>query len=395
MKKLFLGCIFSCVIFSVNSLNALEVVVDPFGYLGVLYNQGIESNSHSYIGLNARAGARFSLNNSWSFGLGAIGAWSVFSHNNDNAPYVGTGDISDAYVKYDSEMLKFALGRHNVNFLEFDWIAGSVQGASVKVYDKIMDYWGIYMNSMLYNGYQYGSQQGDRIATDLNSLMPYNPSSKESLVGGEVLAGGVDYTYKGFRISPFVLIDTSLPTFTGGVLFQIGAKAGYSMDIAREIRSTTLLRGMYQYGDTDGIAGDDSAGMIWIDQAFKYKIFNFGAGFYAVLGADGKGAIWTFNDRSRFYGRGINSPMVPAVYFANSTISGYVFGGLETSKVRVDALAVFGNYQEYSLVADYKLWQYKNMKFNAGGGYVYSSSSKVLTNVIGSSSLIFFGKFSY
>lgn len=394
MKKFILGCILSTTIFGVNLLNALEVVVDPFGYLGVLYNQGIQSNPHSYIGLNARAGARFSLNNSWSFGLGAIGAWSVFSHNGDNAPYGDTGDISDAYVKYDSEMLKFAVGRYEANFLEFDWIAGNVQGASVKVYDKVMNYWGTYMNSMLYNGYQYGSQQGDRIATNMNSLTSYNPSSKALFVGGEVFAGGVDYTYKSFRISPFVLIDTSLPTATNGVLFQVGAKAGYSTDIAREFRSITIFRGMYQFGDTDGIEGDDSAGIIWIDQAFKHKIFNFGAGFYAVLGADGKGGIWTFNDRSRFYGRGINSPGVPAVYFSNSTISGYIFGGLETNKVRVDALAAFGNYQEYSLMADYKLWQYKNMKFNAGGGYIYSSSSKS-SNTIGNSSLVFFGKFSY
>ncbi|PAF46859.1 hypothetical protein BKH46_06230 [Helicobacter sp. 12S02634-8] len=377
-----------------NPAQALDVTVDPFGYLGVLYNQGIESLPHSYIGLNARAGANFMLDNNWSLGLGAIGAWSVFSHKDDNAPYASTGDISDAYVKYDTQRLKFALGRFNTNFVEFDWIAGNVQGASVKINDRKMNYWGIFMDSMLYNGYQYNGQQGDRIATDLNALSAYNPSSKKAFVGGEVIAGGVDYTYKGFRISPFVLIDTQLPTPTKGVLVQVGAKAGYATDIGGSFKSITLLRGMFQYGDTDGVSGDDAAGLIWIDQTFKHKIFNFGLGFYAVPGADKKGSIWTFSDRSKFYGRGINSPGVPAVYFANATVTGYFSGGLETNRVKVDAMVAFGNYQEYSLMADYKVWQYRNMKFNAGGGYVYSISSKA-PNSIGNSSLVFFGKFSY
>ncbi|PAF41266.1 hypothetical protein BKH45_07770 [Helicobacter sp. 11S03491-1] len=385
----------SCAFFGANHLNALEVTVDPFGYLGVLYNQGIESSPHSYIGLSARAGANFMLDNNWSLGLGAIGAWSVFSHKDDNAPYKSSGDISDAYVKYNTQRLKFALGRYNTDFLEFDWIAGNIQGVSVKVFDyHKWNYWGMYMDSMLYNGYQYSGDQGNRIATDMNALAAYNPTAKKSYVGGEVIAGGVDYTYKGFRVSPFVLIDTQLPTLTKGVLVQVGAKAGYATNFANTFKSTTLLRGMFQYGDTDGLAGDDLAGLIWIDQAFKHKIFNFGAGFYAILGADGKGSLWTFSDRTRFYGRGINSPGVPATYFANSTITGYLFGGLETNRVKVDAMVAFGIYQEYSLMADYKVWQYRNMKFNAGGGYVYSYSSKAM-NSIGSSSLLFFGKFSY
>ncbi|PAF45245.1 hypothetical protein BJI48_00450 [Helicobacter sp. 11S02596-1] len=378
----------------IHFAKALEVTVDPFGYLGVLYNQGIQSAPHSYIGLNARAGANFMLDNNWSLGLGAIGAWSVFSYRDSNAPYANSGDISDAYVRYDTEKLKFALGRYNTNFLEFDWIAGNVQGASIKIHDRKMNYWGIFMDSMLYNGYQTSGQQGNRIATDLNALVAYNPGAKTGIVGGEVIAGGVDYTYKGFRISPFVLIDTQLPTRTKGVLVQVGAKAGYATNIGKEFKSTTLLRGMFQYGDTDGLAGDDIAGLIWIDQTFQHKIFNFGAGFYAVPGADKKGSLWTFADRTKFYGRGINSPGVPAVYFANATITGYFFGGLETNKVRVDAMVAFGNYQEYSVMADYKLWHYRNMRFNAGGGYVYSHSSKV-ANGIGDSSLLFFGKFSY
>ncbi|PAF52075.1 hypothetical protein [Helicobacter sp. 13S00477-4] len=393
MKKVILGSILSFVVSGTNFANALEVTVDPFGYLGVLYNQGIQSSPHSYIGLNARAGANFLLDNNWSLGLGAIGAWSVFSNKQANAPYKSSGDISDAYVKYNTENLKLAFGRYNTDFVEFDWLAGNIQGISVKINDRGMNYWGIYMDSILYNGYQYSGQQGKRIATDLNALAAYNPTAKKSYVGGEVIAGGVDYTYKDFRISPFVLIDTQLPTITKGALVQVGAKAGYATDFSG-FHSTTLLRGMFQYGDTDGLAGDDLAGLIWIEEALKHKIFNFGAGFYAVLGADGKGSLWTFSDRSKFYGRGINSPGVPAPYFANSTVTGYLFGGLDTNRVRVDAMVAFGVYQEYSLMADYKIWQHRNMKFNAGGGYVYSYSSKVL-NDIGNSSLVFFGKFSY
>lgn len=396
MRKFILGSVLSCAFFGASQLEALDVTIDPYGYLGVLYNQGIESSPHSYMGLTARAGANFLLDNNWSLGLGAIGAWSVFNGTPlSNKPYVNTGDISDAFIKYNTDKLKFALGRYNTDFAEFDWIAGNIQGASVKIHDRGMNYWGIFMDSMLYNGYQYSGQQGSRIATELNALAAYNTGGKKNAyVGGEVITGGVDYTYKSFRVSPFVLIDTQLPTTTKGVLVQVGAKAGYATNISGGFHSTTLLRAMYQYGDTDGLAGDDSAGLIWIDEALKYKMFNFGAGFYAVIGADKKGSLWTFSDRTRFYGRGINSPGVPATYFAFNTLTGYVFGGLEVNKVRLDAMVAFGNYQEYSLVADYKLWQYKNMKFNAGAGYVYSYSSKVANN-IGNSSLIFFGKFSY
>lgn len=410
MKKFILGSLTSLAFFGANSASALEVTVDPFGYLGAIYNQGIEASPHSYIGLSARAGANFDLNNNWSLGLGAIGAWSVFSKNNDNAPYTSTGDISDAYIKYNAEKLKFALGRYNTDFAEFDWINGNIQGASIKLFDRGINYWGIFMDSMLYNGSQYDSIQGQRIATQLNSLSAYYNDSKKNYLGngGEVIAGGVDYTYKDFRVAPFVLIDTQLPQ-TLGVLVQVGAKAGYSTNIGDGFHSTTLLRGIFQYGNTNSL-GVPLNGLLWIDETLKYKIFNFGAGVYGVIGQEGKGSLYTFSDRTKFYGRGINSPGVPAVYFANASVAGYLFGGLETNNVRVDLMAAFGTYQEYSVMTDYKLWQRKNMKFNVGGGYVYSYSSVASpakpalgeklavsggSSNIGSSSLVFFAKFSY
>lgn len=60
----------------------------------------------------------------------------------------------------------------------------------------------------------------------------------------------------------------------------------------------------------------------------------------------------------------------------------------------MDAMVAFGDYQEYSLMTNYKVWQSKQMILDAGLGYVYSYSNKV-KNTIGNSSFVLFTKFSY
>ncbi|WP_432706765.1 hypothetical protein [Helicobacter bizzozeronii] len=392
-------------------LMGTKITLDPFGYLGMIYNQGLQQSAHSYVGFDARVGTNFSFNNGWAFGIGAIGAWNVYSRNkkfqpivsignvlgsaeSDMRPYLSMGDISDAYVKYDTKRLKFAIGRFNSNFVGFDWIQGNIQGASLFIHRNDFRYWGVFMDSMLYNGYQGNDLQGARIATGINALASYDPVSKKKYVGGEVVAFGMGYEHKGFSIAPFILVDSKLPLATKGVLFQVGGKFQYQANLPKGFKSFTILHGIYQHGDTDAIKGNNEAGLFMIDQTFLYKIFNFGLGFYAIPAPNKKGYFWSFNDKTKFYGRGINSIGVPAIYFANATMTGYVFGGMKTKRVRIDAMIAWGDYQEYSLMTNYKIWNYKEMTLDAGIGYVYSYSSKAVSN-IGNSSLVLFTKFSY
>lgn len=407
-----LRCCFSSVSLMISSLMATKITLDPFGYLGMIYNQGLQHAPHSYVGFDARVGTNFSFNNGWSFGIGAIGAWNVYSRNkkfqpiisignvlgstinNASRPYLSMGDISDAYVKYDTKRLKIAIGRFNTNFVDFDWIQGNIQGASLFIHRNDFRYWGIFMDSMLYNGYQGNDLQGPRIATSINALASYDPVSKKGYVGGEVVAFGMGYEHKGFRISPFILTDSRLPMLKKGALVQVGFKFQYEANLPKGFESYTIVHGIYQHGDTDAIKGNNEAGLFMIDQTFLYKIFNFGLGFYAVPAPNNKGYFWSFDDKTKFYGRGINSIGVPAIYFANATMTGYLFGGMKTRKVRIDAMVAWGDYQEYSLMTNYKIWKYKEMALDAGIGYVYSYSSKAISN-IGNSSLVLFTKFSY
>ncbi|WP_104760863.1 hypothetical protein [Helicobacter cetorum] len=392
-------------------LRALDIKVSPFGHLGLLYNQGAQKNPHSYVGVLARLGVDFTLSNTWSFGIGVIGAWNAynrqrlanvyislgnfFGNTHNVQPYLSAGDLSDIYAKYFSKRLKVALGRYNTDFVDFDWIGGNIQGASVAIEQNSMRYFGIFMNSMLYNGHQVNKEQGNRIATSLNTLASYDPVSKSLYVGGEVFAVGTEYQKRGLKATSFVLVDTRLPVLSKTPLVQVGGKIEYNTSIAKHFTSHTLIQGMYQYGNTDVATSARNAGLFMIDQTLKYKIFNFGAGFYIVPAQNNKGYLWTFSDRTKFYGRGINAPSVPAIYFANSTISGYVFGGLKTKKVCIDAMVAFGDYQEYSLMSSYKIWEYRSLTFDMGGGYVYAYNSKATRKEIGSSSFVFFGKFSF
>ncbi|GAA7231982.1 hypothetical protein ID0463_13600 [Helicobacter pylori] len=391
------------------SLKALEIAVKPFGYLGLLYNQGAQKNPHSYVGALARLGVDFSYSNGWSFGIGAIGAWNIynkqrlanlyislgnfFGSSKNVKPYLSAGDVSDAYVQYTNQRFKIALGRFNTDFVDFDWIGGNIQGISVAFKQNSMRYFGIFMDSMLYNGHQINKEQGNRIATSLNALASYDPVSKRLYVGGEVFVLGAEYRHENLKVLPFILTDTRLPLPTQNVLVQVGGKLEYDASLAKGFTSHTLVHGMYQYGNTDATTNAKNAGLFLIDQTFKYKIFNFGTGFYIVPARNNKGYLWTFNDRTKFYGRGINAPGVPAIYFANSSISGYVFLGLKTKRVRLDAMVAFGDYQEYSLMSSFRVWTYRGLSFDMGGGYVYAYNSKATRKSLGNSSFVFFGKF--
>lgn len=388
-----------------------DLQIKSFGALGGLYNQGVGS-SHSYGNLMAHVGARFILDNGWSFGLGAIGGWNVFnatktSFGDLNYSGIGdTGDISEAFAHYANSRLEFALGRFNTNFVDFDYIAGNIQGASAQLKVENLTYWGIFMDSMLLTGDHKNTVFS---LHGTNIIGSYYPTSKKNIMGkwGEVFALGLKYSNGGFSTSAFTLLDTQLPFNTlpnrNGVLFQIGGDIGYSGLISGSWDSTTKFRGIFQLGNTSSLsgdllsAGDFVAGLLWLDQKFTYKIFDLGAGVYGVLSSKNNGGVYTFSDPSRFYGKIIHSPLeFSSPYFKEQVISGYVFGGinLKNSKsipIKIDGLIAFGKYTEYSLMIDYSVWKMQNMQFDFGMGYVYSQ----LRGSSSASSLLFFGKFYY
>lgn len=105
---------------------------------------------------------------------------------------------------------------------------------------------------------------------------------------------GAEYRHENLKVVPFILTDTRLPLPTQNVLVQVGGKLEYDASLAKGFTSHTLVHGMYQYGNTDSATSAKNAGLFLIDQTFKYKIFNFGTGFYIVSGKKQQGLSMDF-----------------------------------------------------------------------------------------------------
>ncbi|OBV29358.1 hypothetical protein BKN38_06805 [Helicobacter sp. CLO-3] len=390
----------------ISSANAVEINVNPYGKLGGIASLDFTNSKQSYGGVLANAGADFSLTNGLRWGLGAIGAWTPWEQtNNISSPYASAGDASEAYIGYKNKLIEFYAGRFKNGFTNFDWLQGNVQGASIRftTYESKMIYWLTYANSYLYNGKQHNYIQGDRIAADLTSLTSYNTTGgkKNSMVGGEIIAGGVDFAYNNFWLKPYVLFNTNAAG-TKSILLQGGLKAGISFDISK-FKSTTIFQAMYQYWDLPTLAANDSASsiLLWADQTFRYQNFlMFGAGIVGIPGNE-KSTIYALSDSSKFYGRmfasGMSGPLSGfAPYFAGTSLYGYVFGGLDMKWVRVDGMVSFGTYNEYSIMSNFPVWQQKNMKLSLGVGYAYIKGDfGGGTDNVSGNSLKAFAKFSY
>ncbi|WP_299327398.1 hypothetical protein [uncultured Helicobacter sp.] len=382
-----------------SAANAVDINVSTYGKLGALGQIDFSGSSKHFAGVLANAGADFSLTNGFRWGLGAIGAWTPYDSDSKAQPYASAGDASEAYIGYKNRLISFYAGRFKNDFMKFDWLQGNVQGLSLRfsTYEDKMVYWFTYANSYLYNGKQYNSLQGNRIASDLSSLTAYmSGTTKNSSFGqGELVAGGVDFSYKGFLLKPFVLFNSGAG-ISDNLLLQGGIKAGYKFDF-KGLEGTTILHGMFQYWDRPK---DSISGLVWGDQSFRYKKqFLFGAGIVGVLGGAGS-HIYAMSDSSKFYGRSFAGSNAPggnlAPYFANGSFYGYVFGGVDMKWMRLDGMAAFGTYQEYSIMSSFHVWQHKGMGLDLGGGYAY-----IKNNITGSSSnfnanaLRVFAKFSY
>lgn len=380
-------------------LSAMEVDINPFGYLTAGYNQ------RNDFTLSARSGATFGFGSSgFSVGLGAIGAWNIPLDARSSA---SVGDISDAYVKYkkgareddgsQKAHIEASLGRFNSDYLTLPWVAGNVQGLGVAYsITNRFDIYALYANSYLNTGYKRG-QIGAVYGSALGSLVPYSPDSKNSSVGGEVITGGVRFSNQNILFDVFGLLNTKFPsgsnlgsvavwnsanalTYTGAsLLWQAGAVASFDIG-SQNVRFQTNLKGLAQYGNTDqrdvpDALGQDFSVLAWADERITlYEDFHIGVGAHYVFGREGTGGIWSISDTTRYYGNTLgrigNSALL-APYFYNNLLSAYLYGDVDIKNFKLQAMASFIDYQEISLMLQYSAWQQDNMKLDFGGGFIY------------------------
>lgn len=408
-KYLSLLCASAMIATGVSSLQAADITIDSYGYLGAMYNQEFDGYKDSTIGLSARAGATFSFNNGLALGLGAAGAWAAYDKNGSlvginsgstnsyiSSQYPNTGDVSEAFLKYTSSRWEFAIGRYVADFLDFDWLAGHTQGVGFRYNDlgiRQLDLWLTYFNSVMITGYQPG-----RIASELGTFYSYHPGGRNSFVGqngGNIIAGGVNMKLGKLIFDPFILVNTSLAG-TNDLLFQIGLKFGFITPLALDWQSNTLIRVMFQMANQDNknktngmLGGKDDVGFLaWADQEFGYQDWvKFGIGAYIVSGQ----GIYHLNDNARFYGNWVNA--FKYNYFGADIFSAYIFGSFDIldKKLSIDTLFAGGDFTEFSAILKYRIWQQSSMRSDIGAGYVYNKFDQGYK----SGHLLVFAKLSY
>lgn len=406
-NKLLNGYIFIWIY--IANINAVEIKIDSYGHVGAMYNQGFQGSKTSVISLSAIGGANFYFDNGLSLGLGAVGAWAAYNNEGStlgvdsgktniytSTQYPGTGDVATAFIGYKGYNMSLYVGRYSASFLDFDWLSGAnTQGIGFK-YDNLaktsllnkLDFWVTYFNSVLITGYQPG-----RIGSELGTMYAYHPGGRNDFVGrsgANVIATGVNMDVAGFILDPYILVNTSV-VGTNDILLQAGAKFGYVMNFAKQWKSSTLVRAIFQFAPRYSINSD--VGFLgWLDQEFKYSDWiKFGIGGYFDGGQD----IWTINDNSRFYGRWVNA--YKRNYFGENIFSGYVFSEFSflNDRLGLDLIFAGGSYTEFSAIIRGTTWQKNSMKAEVGGGYVYSSLRGNAKNPGTGGNLLLFTKLSY
>ncbi len=404
MKLIKMSCVVAFSFGLVANAQAADITVSTKGMLGGIGSFDFNGSKNGYAGVLAHAGADFSLTNGLKWGLGAIGAWAAWQQTDrgNTAPYSSSGDASEAYIGFQNKLISVYGGRFQNSFTRFDWLQGNVQGLSIRfsTYEDKMSYWLTYANSYLYNGKQHNYSQGDRIAADLTSLSAYNPTSKNGLVGGEIIAAGVDFSVNHFLLKPFALINTD-GAKSGKAIIQGGIKAGTNFNLGSSFKTTIIAHGLYQYWDIVPNNGSAHSVLVWGDVTFKYKDFlQFGGGVLGII-ANENSFIYALSDSSRFYGRSLMMGSAntgfgyTAPYLRGSSLFGYIFAGFDWKWIRIDGMAAFGHYNEYSIMSSFKVWKQNNMRLDVGGGYIYASTTRNSVSSAFANSLNIFVKFSY
>lgn len=395
-----------------------EVEVKPFGHVGGFYHQGLgnlptfnnngKEVQRAYANISARIGLDIGLGQNFSIGLGGWGAYPFYSTGPTNNK-VGdiaiprNGDVSDAYVRFDSGALSFALGRFDIGEFYFgkdgkdytgvDWIYGNVQGGALKAGGEKLSLWAYWRNSGL------GANQAyNRMGYELSSFHTYQ-GMKKGLYGniGELAGAGIDIDFGAVKISPFASYLTDTATSISRIdTFNAGAKVQLELG-GDNLKSITALRGVFNiYNPTgDSLVPTQSGLTLWIDEELRIsEVFKLGAGY---ISQDKKvGMLNNFGDRTRFYGYrgGLNGPGVGNPFGLAGHSTWYVFGGVVHERFGLDLLYSGGDYEEMSAVGSLKIWKGDKAYFSVGGGYVGTKINSII-NPRWQNSALAFAKFGF
>lgn len=373
--KRYLG---SIALASALASSAYAVDVGFLGDIGLMYNQGLTSQSeingekHSLVDLSGRFGVEFKWGK-FSLGFGGIGAGAVYEKpdNYGDAFFKDYGDLSDAFIKYDGEKFKFAGGRYDSTFMDMPWISGLVQGAGTRFdLGNIISIYFTWMDANLDNGFM-----PNRLASQLTKLRGYyNDFDGYRNQINEVFHGGIDLKFGAVEIDP-----TFLYRMGDLDLLQAGGKFGLNFGHEGGFQSKTSFHGLYQ-DDERQIAKDDSY-MIWFDQEFWISKWRIGGGVIVT----GDENFVSYSDKTRYYGGTFgryaadNFKGGVEPYFTHNAVNWYVETGLDFDRFKFDFLYGDGDYSEISAIMQGSIVKTATLQFDIGGGYVRTDCDDNLT----------------
>ncbi len=367
MKNKFLGSL-ALAGMTLGSMQAMDF--NFFGHVGAGYDQGFGNGNRwdgvsdkvGYAGFTGHLGMDFGFN-ALHLGLGAYSGVPIWGTKNQATHLYSTRyiDLSDLYLKYDTEELKIAVGRFNNDFLESDWLTSYQQGVAAKWNVKSFGMWATWMNDFTTYGYQPG-----RIASELFGWSPYSSTYHGFGIGNEILALGMNFDFDFLKIDPFVHYYTY-----GSGTIQAGTKLALVFGEDGPVQSTTALRFMWQ---NEFGANGDSTMLFWGDQELLFGgFFKLGAGYYGTTGGAG---IYSVNNVTRFYGRYLTPIDYTSSYFGANASTWYLFTGVTSQWFDLDVLYSEGSHDEFSAIASVTVFDTEakgslnGFALKVGGGYV-------------------------
>lgn len=136
-------------------------------------------------------------------------------------------------------------------------------------------------------------------------------------------------------------------------------------------------------------------GLFLIDQTFKYKIFNFGTAFISFRQETIRAIYGLLMTGPNSMAVGSTRPACQQFILLTLAFQANAFLGLKTKRVRLDAMVAFGDYQEYSLMSSFRVWTYRGLSFDMGGGMCMLTILKPREKVLEIVLLSFLGSFCF
>lgn len=370
---------------------------DVFGHVGGFFNKGFgdgnkmydakdgKTKNADYAGITAQLGLDIGFGN-LHIGAAGWGAFPVYGTPKDAfdgrnyAQYMYTtnyADLSDLYVKYDGE-IELAVGRFDNEFLKSDWIVGHTQGVAAKWDTKYFGAWATWVNDYSTFGYQ-----PNRFGSELSQFRRYSSSFNNFDIGQrDLFAGGINIDLGFLKIDPFIHYWLGGNYYAGNhSMVQAGTKVALELGSDNGIKSISSARFLWQ--NILDVNKDDTI-LFWIDEELRFKdMIKVGAGWYTVGKNNG---IYAINDRSRFYGWRYLTGNFSNYYFGTNESSWYAFAGLETKVINFDLLYANGDYNEFSAIVSWNVFQMKDdLGLQIGGGYIsngFQSKQKQQNNAV-------------